>query len=201
MGEKQVFQPLTKEDKITVVIYRVGIVLSAIFMSILAYLLTAAPADSPPVLKSVSGDILLYGLYASVALSVFFIHLYVGKFKIYLKNLLYISLVCLAALLLIGKGSLSGALLQTPASALLLLPLSGCLGFVAAKEAFCFRLFEGYLLAMIMPFYLLLVSAGRLANGGASFGLVVIAVLLVLFTLRKVFMPIAFDIGDKSAYQ
>lgn len=201
MGEKQVFQPLTREDKITVVIYRVGIVLSAIFMSIMAFLLKTAPAVSPPALTSVPGDLLLYGLYASVALSVFFIHLYVGKFKLYLINLFSISLVCLAALLFIGAGSLTGALLHTPASALLLLPLSGCLGFVAAKEAFCFRLFEGYLLAMIMPVYLLLVAAGRLANGGAAFGLMVIAALLVLFTLRKVFMPIAFDIGDKSAYQ
>ena len=38
MGEKQVFQPLTREDKITVVLYRVGIVLTAIIMSVLAYL-------------------------------------------------------------------------------------------------------------------------------------------------------------------
>ena len=41
MGEKQVFQPLTKEDKITVVLYRVGIVLSTIMMSLLAYFVAA----------------------------------------------------------------------------------------------------------------------------------------------------------------
>ncbi|MGE5809513.1 MAG: DUF2301 domain-containing membrane protein, partial [Nitrospirota bacterium] len=67
-----------------------------------------------------------------------------------------------------------------------------------AKEAFCFRLFEGYLLAMIMPVYLLLVS---LTGQGASSGLTVIAVMLVIFTLRKVFMPAAYDIGDKTAYR
>jgi uncharacterized integral membrane protein len=54
---------------------------------------------------------------------------------------------------------------------------------------------------MIMPVYLLLVSAGILSGRGAFFGLVLIAVMLVIFTLRKVIMPIAYDIGDKSAYQ
>ncbi len=200
MGYKQVFQPLTREDTITVVLYRAGIVISTIIMSALAYLLATAFSISNTVLISPSADILAYGLHASVGISVFFIHLYVGKFKSFLKNLYYVSLVCLIVLLSIGKGSLSGALAHGPNS-LLLLPLSGCLGFVTAKEAFCFKLVEGYLLAMIMPVYLLLVSGGILAGQGAAYGLVLIAVMLVIFTLRKVFMPLAYDIGDKSAYQ
>lgn len=201
MGEKKVFQPLTREDRLTVVLYRVGIVLSAIIMSCLAYLLVMAASSPVPAGSSRSADILAYGLYGAVGLSVFFIHLYIGKFHIYLKNLFYISLGCLAVLLFLGKGSLTGGLGQVPSSTLLLLPLSGCLGFVTAKEAFCFKLFEGYLLAMIMPFYLLLVASGSLTGRGASYGLVLIATMLVVFTLRKVFMPIAYDIGDKSAYR
>jgi uncharacterized integral membrane protein len=197
MGEKQVFQPLTREDKITVVLYRVGIVLSAVTMSVMAFRwVTAYPGPTGP-----SADLLICGLYASVGISVFFIHLYIGKFKRHLKNLYFVSLLCLAALAVAGKGSLSGALLQVPYSPLLLLPLSGCLGFVTAKEAFCFRLFEGYLLALIMPVYLLMVSGKVLDGRGAALGLVLIAAMLALFTLRKVFMPIAYDIGDKAAYQ
>ena len=72
---------------------------------------------------------------------------------------------------------------------------------MTAKEAFCFQLFEGYLLAMIMPLYLLLVAGGVLTGRGAFSGLSVIAAILLFFTLRKAFMPIAYDIGDKSAYQ
>jgi len=200
MGEKQVFQPLTKEDKITVVLYRVGIVLSTIMMSLLAYFVAALfPSGISRI--GASTDILAYILYVSVGMSVFFIHLYIGRFKTYLKNLYFISLGCLVALLYIGKGSLTNALAQEPYSALLLLPLSGCLGFVTAKEAFCFKLIEGYLLAMIMPVYLLLVSSSQLSGRGASYGLVLIAAMLVIFTLRKVLMPIAYDIGDKTAYQ
>ena len=199
MGSQQVFQPLTREDKITVVLYRIGIVLSAIVMSGLAYLFVSS--DAGPSGGSRSADLLACGLYAAVGMSVFFIHLYVRKFHTYLKFLYAVSVGCLAALFVIGKGSLSGALSQVAYGPLLLLPLSGCLGFVTAKEAFCFQLNEGYLLAMIMPIYLLLVSGGMLTGGGAAYGLVLIAVMLVVFTIRKVFMPIAYDIGDKSAYR
>jgi uncharacterized integral membrane protein len=201
MGEKQVFQPLTREDKITVVLYRTGIVLSAITMSGLAYLLATAFSTAISSDSNRPADLLAYGLYAAVGMSVFFIHLYIGKFHTYLKYLYFASLGCLAVLFVIGNGSLSGGLLQVPYSPLLLLPLSGCLGFVTAKEAFCFKLNEGYLLAMIMPIYLLMVSGGLLQSRGVSYGLVLIAAMLVVFTFRKVFMPIAYDIGDKSAYR
>ena len=190
------FQPLTREDKITVVLYRIGIVLSTIIVAVMALLLFSAAAASSSLV-----DMLAYGLYVSVGMSVFFIHLYIGKIKVYLKYLYYLGVICLAALLFIGQGSPAGALGALPQSPLLLLPLSVCLGFVTAKEAFCFRLFEGYLLAMLMPMYLVLVSAGMLSGAGAASGLVLIAVMLVVFTLRKVFMPLAYDIGDKSAYQ
>jgi uncharacterized integral membrane protein len=196
MGSTQVFQPLTREDTVTVVLYRIGIVLAAVMVSGLAYLLAIPSPQSNSL-----ADILGYGLYASVGMSVFFIHLYIGKFKTFLKNLFYLGVAGLAGLLFIGNGSLSFALTHEPYSALLLLPLAGCLGFVTAKEAFCFKLFEGYLLAMIMPFYLLLVSVGSLSGRGASLGLALIAVMLVVFTVRKVTMPLAYDIGDKSAYQ
>jgi len=201
MGEKQVFQPLSREDTITVVLYRAGIVMSAVIVAGLAFFLVTASSDAGTAAGSPWGDVLAYGLYASVGMSVFFIHLYIGKFKRFLKNLFFIGLACLAVLLFIGKGSLSGALVYSPYSLLLLLPLSGCLGFVTAKEAFCFQLIEGYLLAVIMPLYLLLVSRGILSFAGASYGLVLIAVMLAIFTLRKVIQPLAWDIGDKSAYR
>lgn len=201
MGEKQVFQPLTREDKITVVLYRLGIIFSTVIISALAFLLMTASGNSDASLTGLSVDILAYALHASVGMSVFFIHLYIGKIKRFLKNLFFIGLGCLGVLLYLGQGSVSGALVHTPYSPLLLLPVSGCLGLVTAKEAFCFKLFEGYLLAMIMPFYLLLAATHGLSGRGLSYGLALIAAMLVIFTLRKVFMPIAFDIGDKSAYQ
>jgi len=74
-----------------------------------------------------------------------------------------------------------------PVGALLLIPLSCCLGFITAKEAFCFRLLEGYLLGMIMPVYLFLYGIGSLDKEQAAYGLVIIAVMLIFFTFQKGF--------------
>ena len=201
MGEKQEFQPLTGEDRITVVLYRIGITVSTVIVVWLAYLLARSSSGAGMVALFRAADLLGYALFASTGLCVFFIHLYIGKFKTYLKNLYFLGLGCLVALLVVGKGSPAAALVTEPVTALLLLPLAGCIGFVTAKEAFCFKLFEGYLLAMIMPAYLVLAAVGALASGGLSYGLGLIALLLAVFAFRKVPMPLAWDIGDKTAYQ
>ncbi|MDO8746724.1 MAG: DUF2301 domain-containing membrane protein [Thermodesulfovibrionales bacterium] len=200
MGEQQIFQPLTKEDKVTVVIYRVGIVLSAVIISLGAYIMLSSLKYQADVPISIKFNILLISLYISVGLSVFFIHLYISKFKRTLKKLYYISVAALVILLIVGKGNLLGVIANKPYGSLLLIPLSLCLGFITAKEAFCFKLMEGYLLAMIMPLYLLLFSVRMISFEGTAYGLLLIAFMLLFFTFRKVFMPIHYDIGDKSAY-
>ncbi|HBR22548.1 MAG TPA: hypothetical protein DD713_08315 [Nitrospiraceae bacterium] len=200
MGEQQIFQPLTKEDKVTVVIYRIGIVLSAVIISLAAYLMLNSLKHPADALLSLKFNILLISLYISVGLSVFFIHLYISKFKRTLKKLYYISIAALVILLIVGKGNLLGVVVNKPYGPLLLIPLSLCLGFITAKEAFCFRLTEGYILAFIMPLYLLLFSVRMISFEGAAYGLLLIAFMLLFFTFRKVFMPLHFDIGDKSAY-
>jgi len=200
MGEEKLFQPLTKEDKVTVVIYRIGIALSTIIISLGAYMLfnsSKYPADASIGLKF---NILLLSLYVSVGLSVFFIHLYISKFKRAIIKIYLFSLICLIILLAVGKGNALSIVTTKPYGPLLLIPLSLCLGFITAKEAFCFRLVEGYLLAMAMPFYLVLFSLGALTIKSALYLFILIAAMLIIFTFRKVFMPIHYDIGDKSAY-
>ena len=108
-----------------------------------------------------------------------FIHLYVSKFKKGLIKLYFVSIACLIILFAVGRGNVLGVLINKPYGPMLLIPLSLCLGFITAKEAFCFKLMEGYLLAMIMPFYLLLLSAGGMTIKGASYGLILIAAMLL----------------------
>jgi uncharacterized integral membrane protein len=207
MGETSYFQPLTKEDRVTVVIYRVGIFLSTIFMAIAAFLavktvISPDMLDLPIIFSGLAANIIILSLYLSVGLSVFFIHLYVGKFYRLLKRIYYAAVVCLVLMFLIGKGSPAATLFRaTPFGAFLLMPLACCLGFITAKEAFCFQLIEGYLLGMLMPAYLFVYGMGVLDHKRAAFGLTLIAALLVLFMFRKIFQPLHFDIGDKSAYQ
>ncbi|MBI5641088.1 MAG: hypothetical protein HZA17_11745 [Nitrospirae bacterium] len=207
MGQMCQYQPLTKEDRITVVLYRAGIVLSALVLAISAFMALKGRyggglQDYPFLISGLGMNILLLTLYFSVGLSVFFIHLYVGKFYRTLKKIYFIAVVCLGILFFIGHGNPVMPFFRTPSySALLLLPLSLCLGFVTAKEAFCFKLFEGYLLAVIMPMYLFFYAVGVATQRGIVTGLAIVASLLVFFTVRKVFMPLHCDIGDKSAYQ
>jgi len=207
MGEKDYYQPLTKEDKITVVIYRSGILLSTLFIFFSAFLALQSTfgkgiMDYPVLRSGLAMGILLLLLYFSVGLSVFFIHLYVGKFYRFLKKLYYVAVLCLAVLFFAGDGNpVVPFFMAPPYYALLLMPLSLCLGFVTAKEAFCFRLLEGYLLAVIMPAYLFFYAVGAMNPRSATVGLAIIAGLMTLFMLRKTFMPLHYDIGDKSAYQ
>ncbi len=205
MGERIFYQSLTKEDKVTVVLYRTGIFLSALAIFLCAVLAVAGAysyRDYPFFTSGVGGGILVLLIYFSVGLSVFFIHLYVGRFHRILKKIYYVSVVCLAVLFAAGKGNPSPPLFGSPPIyALLLIPLALCLGFVTAKEAFCFRILEGYLLAGLMPAYIFLYAVGALTLKNAAVGLALIAALIVLFVIRKVFMPLHFDIGDKSAYQ
>ena len=207
MGDTTYFQPLTKEDRITVILYRIGISLSAIVIATSAFILfkSLQPADSqvfPFIVSGLSMNILLLTLYFSVGLSVFFIHLYIGKFYRVLKKIYYLAVVCLAVLFFIGHGNPVMPLFRVPPyGALLLFPLSLCLGFVTAKEAFCFRLIEGYILAILLPAYTFFYALGGLSGKGSAYGFILIAAMLIFFTFRKVFMPLHYDIGDKSAYQ
>jgi len=207
MGDTNLFQPLTKEDKITVFLYRTGIFLSTLIISISAFIIfkSLQPDDTqvfPFIISGISLNIMLLVLHFSVGLSVFFIHLYIGKFYRVLKKIYYIAVVCLAVLFFIGHGNPVMPLFRVPPySALLLLPLSLCLGFVTAKEAFCFRLIEGYILAVLMPAFTFFYSVGALDRKTAAYGFILIAVMLVFFMFRKIFMPMHYDIGDKSAYQ
>ncbi len=200
MGEEEYFQPLTPADKISVILYRAGIVLSALFVLAGACFSSNAYRYQEYISFAFLTNVLLILLYAAVGMSVFFIHLYVGKFHLALKMLYYVAVISLILLFVIGRGDVLGVLMSKIYGPLLLLPLAGCLGFITAKEAFCFRLIEGYLLALTMPLYLVVLAARGLTAKGASYGLILIAVMLVVFTLRKVFMPLHYDIGDKSAY-
>ncbi|MDH4231409.1 MAG: DUF2301 domain-containing membrane protein [Nitrospirota bacterium] len=205
MGEKNYFQPLTKEDKITVVLYRTGIFLSALILSLAAFIVFKSlpgGGDFPFIISGLSLNILLLILYFSVGLSVFFIHLYIGKFHRILKKIYYLAAACLCVLFFIGNGNPVMPLFRVPPyGALLLLPLALCLGFVTAKEAFCFRLIEGYMLAVLLPSYVFFYSVGALKGESAAYSFIFVAAMLVFFTFRKIFMPVHFDIGDKSAYQ
>lgn len=198
MGDIQEHQPLTQYDRVTVIIYRSGILLSAVMVACLA----AAGVIFNDLQQAMRpSGFLLYTLFVAVGLSVMYIHLYVSRFHRVLKRLYIGAAACVGVLSYLGHGNPAAGIFGAWYGPALLLPLSGCLGFITAKEAFCFRLIEGYVLAVLMPGYLLLATAKALSPGAILGGLVLIAAMLLFFTARKIFMPLHYDIGDKSAYQ
>jgi uncharacterized integral membrane protein len=197
MGERTEFQPLTLSDKITVILYRTGIILSMLII----LFITFVSFSNQHTEYSAELNVLLILLYISTGLSVFFIHLYMSKLHRLLKRLYYLSIISLFLMIYLGHGDPVNIILSKTYGPLLLLPLSGCLGFVTAKEAFCFGLMEGYLIALILPLYLLIYSAGGISYEWIRYSLVFLACAYTFFTFRKVFMPIHYDIGDKSAYR
>jgi uncharacterized integral membrane protein len=203
VGERNFYQPLTKEDRVTVVLYRTGILCSTLLICISAFMAAENTFGSVPMqIPGLVPGIMLLFFYFATGLSVFFIHLYVGKFHRFLKKTYYAAAACLVILFLLGRGDpLAPLFAARPYGTLLLIPISLCLGFVTAKEAFCFQLLEGYILAVIMPAYLFLYAVGAMNVRTSVVGLCLIAALLFIFMCRKIFMPIHFDIGDKSAYQ
>src|SRR3990170_1682931 len=70
------------------------------------------------------------------------------------------------------------------------------LAFVGVKEAFCFRLNEGYLAGIVIPLIPLLHAAGAPLSAIRA-ALSVTAGLLLLFAARKLFQPMHYDVGDK----
>ncbi len=160
MGERSFYQPLTREDRITVVLYRTGIIMSAATILISAVLAvvglgSAGALNYPAISSGLAVNVLLLVLYFGVGVSVFFIHLYVGKVHRFLKKMYYVAMACLAVVFFIGRGNPAVSLLAGAGySPLLMIPISLCLGFITAKEAFCFQLVEGYVLAIVMPAYI-----------------------------------------------
>lgn len=200
MGDTAPYQPLTHRDVVSVLLYRSGIAVSALAMAVFAPYSIVTLGSGAALSRAVASATLAL-LYVSIGVSVFKIHLYAGSFHGVLKRLYFMAFVCLIALTLVGGGSPAGAIFSRPLYALLLLPLGGCLGFITAKEAFCFHLSEGYLLAIAMPLHILAASLGMVSPRGAAAALGMIAALLIFFTVRKTSMPLYYDIGDKSAYR
>ncbi len=206
MGEKVIYQPLTTWDKISVTLYRAGIIIFT--LDLLTLGITATLSWKGLSWNTVAGhvnlniiNVLLYLLYLSVGLSVFTIHLYVKRFRKFIKTLYLLSLVALIVMFTISGFNIATLLITKPLYLLLWLPLSGCIAFITMKEAFCFRLMEGYILTMLLPLFVIVLSTRAVPPQTEGFFLLLIALMLTLFTFRKVFMPIAYDIGDKTAYE
>ncbi|RMG74576.1 MAG: hypothetical protein D6710_01375 [Nitrospirae bacterium] len=206
MGEKIIYQPLTTWDKVSVVLYRGGIVIFSLVIFLLGLLSTIKwkGVGWSSVLEHTDLRFLnsvLYLLYVTVGISVFTIHLYLKRFRRFIRGLYALSIASLIVMIFLRGADLASFLLTIPVAGLLWLPLAGCISFITMKEAFCFRFIEGYILTMLLPLFVLVFSSRMLQPSQTGTFLLLIGLLMLVFTFRKTIMPLAFDIGDKTAYE
>ncbi|MCX7794131.1 MAG: DUF2301 domain-containing membrane protein [Thermodesulfovibrionales bacterium] len=195
MAEKLGLETLEFRDKISVLFYRWGIIISGLLM--LGASMSMLIYEQQRWTSPLSGLFIL-GLYLFTGISVFNIHLYMGSLKRFLKGMYIFAAGLFLILFYVGGGHPFLPLMTMPVTSLLLLPLFCCLAFIGAKEGYCFNLIEGYILAFLLPSYVLLWSiAGEEIK---IYGLMGCSVLMLFLGLRKAVMPLSFDVGDKTKY-
>ncbi len=197
MGDKKELQTITKWDKITVLIYRLGIVISTfcfIYAVFALYFVNINRFDHI-IFKGI--DIVLWTFLISVGVSLIFLHLYDKRILMIIRVFWVISFIIILSLTLYsGVNSIFDNWLGIIGWGFLLAAFSG----IGAKEAFCFKLYEGYLFG-ILSAILVLGNLLFIFSHPISFTLVLmIAFLVTIFTIRKLQHPFHYDIGDKSRY-
>ncbi len=205
MAEKEVFQPLTFWDRVSVVLYRAGILLSTLLLLVAGVFIVFSFDKSTWATLEVKNErgflFFLLCLYLSVGISVATIHLYAKRFRRLIRFLYLSSVFAFLVILFLSTGLPGDFIMKNPIGALLLMPLAGTLGFITMKEAFCFRLYEGYMLAILLPFFVFILFVKVLSPSLTGAFLVFIGLIMCYFCWRKFKIPIAYDIGDKSAYE
>lgn len=188
---------LTKADRLSVIVYRGALFISALCFAVGATAVLAGHT-SPLFLQGLT--VLFVGFCLFLGLSLATIHIYMVVLH---RTLQYCwAFGCAAALWVSLQSSepLAIAVYQRP---MLLLGM----GFVFValtgiffKEAFCFNRLETKFLTVIVPalllghlFHWLPVAVERGLLGSW-------AVLFIIFALRKLFQPIPQDIGDKTVF-
>ncbi|MGD2062622.1 MAG: DUF2301 domain-containing membrane protein [Nitrospirota bacterium] len=191
-------QPLTLYDRVSVLLYRTGLAMAAAGI-IVGYSVTWF-RDALGEQGRQMGTCFLLMTAVGISFSVGFLHLYAAAIRRGLRWVWGAALLGLAVAVSSsgdpvafyfgrGYGTVLGAL------------WIACYAILCVKEAFCFRLYEGYAFAVLAPVVIVahLFAMGTPAVRMAGWG--VLAGLVTLFTLRKLPQPLYYDIGDKSKYQ
>lgn len=206
MGEKTIQQPLTAFDKFTVFLYRSGIVIATacILYAIYFFYLNSAEATPNEYFIGRIPAIVFWVFVISVNMSVIFLHLYSKQILQAIRLATQAGSVILMILAVTGNLDYASLFQSSGWTGKvgvigLGLVLAGFSG-IGAKEAFCFKLYEGYAYGICLAILVLLQLFGALsAKNGFIFSLIP-GILILVFTLRKLTLPLHYDIGDKSRY-
>jgi uncharacterized integral membrane protein len=186
---------VTRDDRLGVILYRLGLSISAICLILGTVLVLWLDQASSYFLTP-----LFYGLIFGLGLSLFNIHIYL----ILLHRLLKVFwLIGTISALLLTFGQSEPLVLYVYEHPLFLLGIGFI--FVALtgiyfKEAFCFNRLETKILTPLVPFLLLGHLTGLLSGAAEKVLLVFWSILFLIFVIRKARQPLDPDLGDLSVF-
>jgi uncharacterized integral membrane protein len=205
MGEKVKKQELTLYDIVTVLFYRFGIIIAAVsFIYFVRFTYLYQESRLSGIFTPEIAPFVFWLFIVAVNVSVSFLHLYSKRVLNIIRLMTYSGTMILLALLalnyldyeLIFKSSGWQGKAGVIGLGLVLAGFSG----IGAKEAFCFKLYEGYAYGISLGILVIAHLLGLLNFYNGYIPLLFIAALVTIFTLRKLLLPLYYDIGDKSRY-
>jgi uncharacterized integral membrane protein len=184
---------VTKEDRMGVIFYRLGLLIMAICIS-----LATTFALKGIAINSLTP--LFYIFTLALGLSLFQIHIYFTLLHNFLKISWLIGTTSAIYITVTHSTSLVEYLFQNPlylfGVGFLFVSLTG----IYFKEAFCFNRLETKFLTPLVPFLFLGHLSGLLSSPIEQILLILWGVLFILFVVRKVTQNVDQDLGDLSVF-
>jgi uncharacterized integral membrane protein len=187
---------ITPSDRTGVIIYRAGLMVSALSFAIGSALILFN--NNPTVVTALTP---LYACFSlALGVSLFTIHIYMASLHRMLQIFWAIGSITSVILEISSSEPLALTVYNQPVTlfgvGFLFVALTG----IYFKEAFCFNRLETKVLTLIVPLLLLGHLVGILPTQGESVLLGIWATLFLVFALRKTVQAIPADIGDKSVF-
>lgn len=189
---------ITDHDRKEVIIYRAGLVVSAVSFAI-ATVLVLGLGHSPVVLAVVNGLYAIFCLGLGVSLKM--IHIYMIPLHRTLQIFWGIGVLASLGLMLYYTSPLAVIVYSQPWTILGVGFVFAALTGIFFKEAFCFNRIETKALTLVVPGLLLGHWAQALSLPLETTLLSLWALLYLVFAARKCFQEIPADIGDKSVFE
>jgi len=188
---------ITEGDRQGVRIYRAGLMVAALSFAIATTLIFREP-DSIPVQHTVSALFTLFTLGLGVSLLT--IHIYMVALHRALQAFWVMGTVGAIAISHLYPEPFAVTVYEHPLTILGVGFTFAALTGIFFKEAFCFNRLETKVLTPVVPFLLLGHMIGLLPVLAEQILLMIWAVLMLVFAIRKTFQDIPADIGDKSVF-
>lgn len=188
---------ITDRDRLGVIIYRGGLVISAISF-ILGSSLILWPGNQSVILQLLTPLLVIFSL--GLGISLLSIHIYLATLHRLLQAFWLIGTGSAVIIGIKSTESLALSVYHHPITLLGIGFLFAALTGIYFKEAFCFNRLETKLLTPIVPGLLLGHLMGILPTTVERGLLLVWSILFLVFVIRKVIQPIPPDIGDKSVF-